>query len=266
MRGIEIDQAYPDIFSSSDAHLLASMQGAPLSFETRRRVVRANEPVYQSVYLCRGFAGRYRADKLGRRQIVAIQIPGDFVDLPSFALGHLDHDVETLSAVTAGALPHEMIAELRLAAPLLYDKLWRISLIDAAIHRYWVFRVGRLVGRARVANFFAELLVRLFARRLCGMDGFDMPINQSELGEACGMTAVHANRMIGELRAEGICSFTGSELRNHDIAGLVATGQFDWDYLFLPDRTAAVLAEITGKLPRPPLKGDEDWVGEKSMP
>lgn len=264
MQGIEIDQAYPDLFSHSDANLLRSLEGAPVAFAARQRVVRAQEPVFQSVYLRQGFAGRYRADRLGRRQLLALQVAGDFVDLPSFVLGHLDHDVETLSAVSIRGLPHATIADLRLSAPALYDKLWRISLIDAAIHRYWVFRVGRLVGRARVANFFAEIFTRLYARGLCGLDGFELPINQTELGEACGMTAVHANRMIAELRAEGICSFTSAGVRIADLPGLLRTGQFDWDYLFLPEEVSVTLAGLAGRLPRRPDTGEAAWVGEKA--
>lgn len=262
MGGIELDRAYPGLFSKSDAHLMESLQGPEMTFGPRQRVVRANEPLGQSVYLRSGFVGRYRSDRQGRRQILALQIPGDFVDLPSYVLGHLDHDVETLGNVSTTALPHQAIGHLKQSAPALYDKLWRISLMDAAIHRYWVFRVGRLVGRVRIANFFAETLVRLYARGLCGLDGYVLPINQSELGEICGMTAVHANRMIGELRAEGICTFADSQVRLDDFAALVAAGQYDWDYLFLPDAISLRLSELAGRKSRPAGAGDEHWTGQ----
>lgn len=154
-----------------------------------------------------------------------------------------------LSAGTLSAIPHTSIGHLRESAPELYTKLWCISLLDSAINRYWVFRVGRLVGRARIANFFAEMFTRLHARGLWGRDGFQLPINQGELGDICGMTAVHTNRMIAELRAEGICTFRDAEVRDAevriaDLPGLFAVGQFDWDYLFLPETLSAELAAM----------------------
>lgn len=251
MAGIDIDRAYPGLVSQSEAQLLAALMGSEATLGPREYVARAHDLQGRSVYLARGFVSRCRSDQRGRRQILALQIPGDFVDLPSYRLGHLDHDVETLGTVSVRGLPHCAISHLRQAAPALHDKLWHISLIEAAIHRYQVFRVGRLAGRARIANFFAEMLVRLYARGLCGLDGYELPISQCELGEACGMTAVHTNRMIGELRAEGICTFSGCEVRLGDFAALVAAGQYDWDYLFLPAATSAALARLAGRTPAP---------------
>lgn len=247
MTGIALGRAYPGLMTSGEAQLLTSLMAPPCTTALRQRITRANQSRTEVYYLSKGFVGRYRADRLGRRQILAIQIPGDFFDLPTYVLGRLDHNVEALSPATVQSIPHATIGHLREAAPAIYDKLWHISLLDSAIHRYWVFRVGRLVGRARLANFFAEMFTRLYARGLCGRDGYDLPINQVELGEVCGMTAVHTNRMVGELRAEGLCSFRGAELRIHDLAGLFACGQFDWDYLFVENELNAELSALNGK-------------------
>ena len=265
MTGIALDQAYPGLLASGEAQLLTSLMGPPRAVEMRQRITRRNQPQNDVLYLSEGFVGRYREDRLSRRQILAIQVPGDFFDLPSYALGRLDHDVEALCQGAVRAIPHATIGQLREAAPALYHKLWHISQLDAAIHRYWVFRVGRLVGRARLANFFSEIFTRLYARGLCGPDGFKLPINQSELGEVCGMTAVHINRMVGELRAEGICSFRGAEVRIDDLSGLFATGQFDWDYLFVQDELDAELSALTGKRPRVAVPKDDQYGGKRTV-
>ncbi|ARJ69953.1 Crp/Fnr family transcriptional regulator [Paracoccus contaminans] len=253
MQGIDIVRAYAGLLSEGDAQLLASFLGTETPLGPRQCLARAHQPLDRSVYLVRGFVSRHRADRLGRRQILSVQIPGDFVDLSSYRMGHLDHDVETLGEGAVRDLSYRAVGHLHQTAPALYDMLWRIVLIDAAIQRYQVFRVGRLAGRARIANFLAEMLVRLYARGLCGLDGYELPISQSELGEACGMTAVHTNRMISELRAEGICSFSGFEVRLNDFAALVATGQYDWDHLFLPAATSAALSRLAGRKPAHPL-------------
>ena len=85
------------------------------------------------------------------------------------------------------------------------------------------------------------MLLRQYARGLCTTERFDLPITQTDLGEACGITPVHANRMVGELREEGICTFSNGVVTVTDFEGLLRAGQCSWDYLFLP-------AEIEGQL------------------
>lgn len=131
---------------------------------------------------------------------------------------------------------------LHAQAPDAFEKLWRISLIDASIHRYWVFRLGRQPGRARVANFFCEMLVRLYARGLCKIGRFKLPLTQTDLGEVCGMTAVHANRMLCELRDEGICTFVAGEVRVMKLAQMFRVAHFSADYLYLPIKVEQELA------------------------
>lgn len=251
MNGISLDRAYSDLFSPDEATLVGRFLDDPIPLRARQRFVRARETLTHSAYLVDGFVGRYRSDWTGRRQFLALQIPGDFIDLPSYMLGRLDHDLDSFTAATICRMPHEKFTALRQAAPDTYDKLWRISLIDAAIHRYWAFRVGRLVGRARIANLFAEIFVRQFSRGLCDQDRFPLLITQNDLAEACGMTPVHANRMLGELRAEGICSLINREVVLHDFPAMVKTGQFEWDYLFLPPDIEAEVQRLCGRSTAP---------------
>ena len=233
MKTIRIDDAYPELFDAKSAAVLASGLDDPVVFGPRQRIVEAQTSLKNAAYLSGGFVGRYRSDALGRRQFLAIQIAGDFIDLPSYRLGYLDHDINSFTAAVIRRMPHTAIDALRVDNPQIYGDLWRISLVDAAIQRYWAFRIGRLMGRARIANLFAEIFLRQFARNLCGPDRCPMPITQAEIGDACGMTGVHVNRMLGELRSEGICKLTAGWLEICDLPRLVKVGQFEWDYLYL---------------------------------
>jgi len=232
--GIDLHRAYPDLITLAEAELLASLKTDRIFLRSRQKAGQPGVRVTQASYLLDGFVGRFRADTQGRRQFLALQIPGDFIDLPAFMLGHVDHDIETLSPATITALPHARIAGLREAAPDIYDKLWHIALLDASIQRYWTFRTGRLVGRARVANLFAEMLVRQYARGLSGLDSCRLPISQTDLAQACGMTPVHANRLLGELREARICLFLDGRIEVLDLPALFRQGEFQWDYLYLP--------------------------------
>ena len=244
MQGLDLHRAYPQLFTRSEADLVTSLQGAAATVRPRHKLVQAGVPVTACSYLLEGFAGRYRADDQGRRQLLGLLIPGDFIDLPTWRLGHSDHEIVALAPARVCTLPHAAISDLRQDAPDLYDKLWQVTLLDAAIERYWTFRNGRLTGRARIASLFAEALVRQYARGLCGLNGCPLPISQTDLAEACGMTPVHANRMLGELRQEQVCLFLDGRVEVMDLAGLFRQAQFDWDYLYLPPEISERLAEI----------------------
>ncbi|ARJ69092.1 Crp/Fnr family transcriptional regulator [Paracoccus contaminans] len=244
--GISLDQSYPNLFTPEDQVFVRALEDDPVSIPPRHALTLRGEPLSHAAYLTSGFAGRFRADWTGRRQLLSLHIPGDFIDLPSFMLFRLDHDIDSFNAITCARLHHDRIAQMRVTMPHLYDCFWRISLMDSAIQRYWAFRVGRLVGRARIANFFAEIFARMFARKLCGTDGFTLPLTQADIGEACGMTPVHANRMLGELREEGTCTLENGRLVIHDLRLLASVGQFEWDYLYLPPQAEAELADLLG--------------------
>lgn len=246
---MRIDRAYSDIFTPRDADILHGIQAPPEIRPARSRLASAHVVLEQSYYLSQGFVGRTRMDRAGRRQFVALQIPGDYVDLPAFTMKRLDHDLESITEVTLRGTPHERLAALRGAEPELFQKLWHVSLIDAAIHRYWIYRIGRLSGRARIANFFCEMYVRLYARGLGTFDGFALPLTQTDVAEMCGITPVHANRLIAELRSEGACDFSGGRVSVGDPALMFRTGQFSWDYLYLPAAVDADLRQLLGLRP-----------------
>ncbi|WP_167626555.1 Crp/Fnr family transcriptional regulator [Paracoccus luteus] len=242
-----LSQAWPDVLTSAEAQFLSDLQGGPQAFRPRQPIMRCEQPVESALYLCSGFAGRYRSDKTGRRQLLALQVPGDYIDLPGFVLGHLDHDLDALGPVVVRGTPHDRLQMLYGQAPELVHKLWRISLIDASIHRYWIFRIGRLAGRARIANFFCEMLLRLYARGLCDFHAFQLPLAQVDLAEACGMTPVHANRMLAELRDEGICTFADGSVQIGKLPKLFQIGQYSWNYLYLaPDLDAEIRGRVIG--------------------
>jgi CRP-like cAMP-binding protein len=175
----------------------------------------------------------------GNRQLVAIHVPGDFVDLHAFPLRKLDHDVATLTECTVAQFKHAEIEKLILTHPNLGKQLWFSTLLDAAMHREWIFRLGRLGAAGRVAHFFAETERRL---RMVGMsDGqnFALPLQQSDIASACGITPVHANRVLRDLRERGIVTVGHGRVQISDLAALHREAEFDEQYLYPTEAKAA---------------------------
>jgi CRP-like cAMP-binding protein len=244
MAELKLDCVYPDLFTPAEGGLLSAIQDPPELWEAGQRLIQATVPLSASIYLTQGFLGRFCTDNRGQRQFLGLQIPGDYVDLPAYMLGYLDHDIDTIGNVVIRRTPHKEIRALSTRKPNTFQKLWQISLIDASIHRYWAFRLGRLGGRARIANFLCEMLVRLYARGLCEIDRFKLPLIQSELGEICGMSGIHTNRMLAELREEGICIFVGGEVRVMNLAQMFRVAHFSAHHLYLPPEVEQELAAI----------------------
>lgn len=246
-----LDQAYPDLFSAADAQFIASLLDEPFSVRSRTRVIRANVPLNKSLYLKRGMVGRHATDRQGRRQFVGIQISGDYFDIAAYLLKSLDHDVVTLCDSEVAPTTYDRLDMLRDERPDLYRKLWKISLIDASIHRYWIFRIGRLAGKARIANFLTEMFVRLYARGMCRPDSYDLPLSQNEMAEINGMTAVHVNRLLGELRLDGLCTMTEGTVSLGNLPALARAGHYSPDYLYLAPEITAEVRQLLGLRPAP---------------
>lgn len=221
--------------SSGDFDALESSVAEIRNVPARKTIARTGQPISFSTYLMEGVICRYMDDLEGERQLVAVHFPGDFVDLHGYPLGHLDHDIATLTACKIALVPHTNLDTLVASRPLLAKLLWFSTLLDAAMHREWIFRLGRLEAVARVAHFLCETEARLAAVGRSDGSTFLLPMTQPDLGEACGMTAIHMNRMLRELRNRKLAEVSKGKVRIVDQAGIRKLAEFDPTYLFFDD-------------------------------
>jgi len=198
----------------------------------RRTVIRHGAPLDISLYLVRGYMCRTIDNNQGDRQLVSIQVPGDFVDLHGYPLRVLDHDVSTLTEAEIAVVPHANLDTLVAEEPALARKLWFSTLLDAAIHRQWILKMEELTAARRVAHVFAELWHRLDMVGLGRRDGLRTPLIQADLADMCGTTSIHMNRALGQLRKEGIAEFRRGAVYVRDRSRLEAFAGFNPDYLY----------------------------------
>ena len=203
------------------------------TLEARTTFVRAGEQLHQSALLIEGIMSRYIDDRRGLRQLVAVHVPGDFVDLHAYPLHVLDHDVATMTAATVAIVPHAELDLINQEMPQLTRKLWFATLLDAAIHRAWLFRLGRLDAVGRVAHFLCEINARLVSAGLSDGRRFALGLTQSDLAEICGITTVHVNRVMRALREERLCTFRSSLVEILEPERLAARAEFNPGYLYI---------------------------------
>lgn len=201
-----------------------------------RVIVKAGGDLKMCTLLLDGLICRYKDLRSGQRQITALHVPGDFLDLHSFTLKRLDQDVMTLIPSRIALVPHEAIKDITENHPHLTRLLWFMTNLDAAIHREWELSLGRRTAIARVAHLFCELHVRLGIIGRAKDTGYDLRLTQGEVSECVGLTPVHTNRVLKELRTEGIAEFRNGRVHIHDLEALRRIADFDPAYLYLERR------------------------------
>jgi CRP-like cAMP-binding protein len=204
-----------------------------IDYPADKTIIRAGERLTFSTLLIEGILCRYKDLKDGQRQITELHVTGDFADLHSFTLKRLDHNVMTLTPCRVGLVPHERLEEITRKLPHLTRLYWFSTNLDAAIHREWEVSLGRRTAISRMAHLFCELQVRLTIAERADEAGYDLPLTQTDLAECLGLTPVHVNRTLKELRERNLVSFRGGRVHIHDLRGLERVAEFDPAYLYL---------------------------------
>jgi CRP-like cAMP-binding protein len=194
-------------------------------------IVREGERPSQSCLIIEGYACRSKTTDSGKRQILSIHIPGEIPDLQSLHLHVMDHDLTTQSRCTVGFISHDSIRALTRERPLIADALWRETLIDAAVFREWIVNVGRRAAVSRMAHLLAEIGVRLEAIGLAEGRRYELPMTQIDLADALGLSSVHVNRVIQELRRDGLIEMHKHTVALLDLPRLTKLADFDALYL-----------------------------------
>jgi CRP-like cAMP-binding protein len=201
-----------------------------------KTIVRAGVTLTHSTLTIEGVISRYKDLSDGQRQIQELHLAGDFTDLHGFLLKRLDHNVGTLTRARIATVPHDALRRISEEEPHLSRMLWFSTLLDSAIQREKILSVGRRPALARLAHLISELYLRLDTVGLVEQSSFALPITQLDLGDATGLTSVHVNRMLKQLRDDRLVTFRGGQVSVHDLARLQQVAEFDPTYLYLERR------------------------------
>src|SRR5687768_8880993 len=225
-----------DRISDDEAAILRDSIAEIIELPPGKVLVRAGVELSVCTLLFDGIVGRYKDLADGQRQIMELHVTGDFLDLHSFLLKRLEHNVGSMTPVRMAIVPHEAIRKITEEQPHLTRILWFSTLLDAAIHREKILTVGRRSAVARLAHLFCELAVRLGIVGKADETGYRLDLTQTDLADVTGLTAIHVNRMLKKLRDGGLMTFRGGEVVIHDWEGLQRIAEFDPAYLFLERR------------------------------
>jgi CRP-like cAMP-binding protein len=213
---------------------IAAIRTLPIvvrQWEAGRAIVSDGDRPTDCCLIIEGFCVRSKTTVSGHRQILSIHIAGEIPDLQSLHLHRMDHDLIPLVSSTLGFINHTSLRALTRARPNVAEVLWRDTLIDSAIFREWIVNVGQRPATSRLAHVVLELRKRLAVMGRVRGGTFEMPLTQEQVGEALGITPVHANRIIKQLRDESIVDVNRGRVTVLDETKLEELGQFDDLYL-----------------------------------
>lgn len=220
-----------DSVSSRERDALAAAVGEIRIHPAGDTLIRAHRMTESSTLLISGMLGREFTMAEGKRQIVALHVAGDFVDLHSLLLKKLDHDVTALTDVKVALFPHSGLRRITETEPHLARMLWLLTVVDAAVHREWIARQGHSAA-VKVAHLLCEMQTRLAIVGLATDQGFAFNLTQADIADMTGLTAVHVNRTLRKLREAGLAVVRDGFASIPDQQKLRDFADFDQTYLY----------------------------------
>ena len=217
--------------SDEDIETIRALPITVRDYPAAREVVCDGQRATDCCLIVDGFCFRSKTIADGKRQILSIHIPGEIPDLMSLFLHVMDHDLSTLTACRLGFIRHEVLRQLHRRRPAVAEMFWRDTLIDSAMFREWIVNVGQRPAPARLAHVMMELRERLRVIGRVEGNNFEMPLTQEEIGEALGITGVHVNRVIRQLREDGIVELQRGRVNVLDEHKFQELADFDHRYL-----------------------------------
>lgn len=234
--------------------LLPDDESAIRAFRVRTQALGPGEDIVRqgdrpdvAVIVVSGMLARYHTLESGERQYISFHIAGDMPDVQSLLLTVMDHSLCALDTAEVGLIPHQELREAFSRQPALCFAFWRSTLVDAAIFRSALTNNSARASTTRLAHLLCEQYYRARDAGLTQDQSCSLPMNQTELGQALGMSLVSVNRALKKLRADGLVDLRGGILSVLDWRRLQQVAGFDPTYLYIADESEGSRLRLSGR-------------------
>ncbi|RYG89572.1 MAG: Crp/Fnr family transcriptional regulator [Alphaproteobacteria bacterium] len=225
--------------TDEDASALEKATARPRRYVARQDLIREGDEPGPMFVVLEGWVCRYKILPSGTRQIMAFLMPGDACDLHIKLLAEMDHSIQAITTAMVATVSRGDMQAMMHKHPNVASAMYSAQLIDEGIMRAWIVSMGRRSSVERVAHLVCELYLRARSIGLAGEGEFALPLSQLVLADALGMTAVHINRVLKELRLAGAMALKRGSVIILDPIKLVQIAGFDENYLHRRLRHAA---------------------------
>ncbi len=221
------------VLSDEERRSILAWERKIVEYMPEEPIAREGEVMEASAVLLSGFAFRQKVLEDGSRQILALHIPGDFIDLHSLILKPLDHGIVAVNhAIVAKVLHTAIVRSMERCPRLGLSFMWDIAL-DGAIARQWMVTMGQRSAYEQLAHLVCELYFRLKRVGLVTQNSFELMLTQSELADICGISSIHVNRSLKALQRDGLVIREKRRVILPELEPLIDAAGFDPAYLHL---------------------------------
>ena len=217
--------------TDAEVRALEGATSRPHAYPARKDLIREGDQPGAVLVILEGWAFRYKVLPNGTRQIMAFLMPGDACDLNIGMLAEMDHSIQTQTKAQVAKIERDTMDALMSGHPGIARAMYIAQLIDEGTLRAWIVSLGRRSSVERVAHLLLELYIRGVRSGIAGGDEIELPLSQVVLADALGMTPVHINRVLQDLRRSGAVELRRGVLRINNPGALTRVSGFDDGYL-----------------------------------
>lgn len=225
--------------SAEDVDALARATARSRKIAARKDLIREGDRPGPVFVILDGWACRYKILPSGTRQVLAYLMPGDSCDLHVGLLAEMDHGIQTITPALVATIDRGDMDALLERHRAIEKAMYVAQLVDEGTMRAWITSMGRRASIERVAHLMCELYLRARNIGLAPDTEFALPLSQLLLADSLGMTPVHLNRVLKELRLSGAMTLRRGSLLITDPSKLIQIAGFDENYLHRRLRPAA---------------------------
>jgi CRP-like cAMP-binding protein len=221
-------------FTETERSIVLALPATVKQLGPEQNITREGDKPTHGCAVVSGFLYRHKP-VTDKEQILSFHVPGDLPDLHSLHLPRLDHGLSSAGLSTIALIPHSALNAMLDSSPRLTHAFWRESLVDASLYWEWVASLGARDALQRLAHLICEFAARLEIVGLLKNNAFDIPFTQAQISQAAGLSVVHVNRTLQELRKRRLITWSGTTVTLLDRKQLEWIADFAPEYLQLPD-------------------------------
>jgi CRP-like cAMP-binding protein len=223
---------YSDMTDADEA-VLAQLAGQTREHLRGSEIVSAGQMMASTLIMRKGWAVRYKTLEDGRRQILNVLLPGDIFDLQVLVAAEADHSVMAVTDVSVFSVPPSAMRKMLVGSGALTMAFWWTQVQEEAFLREQIVRNGRQTARESVGSLLMELHRRAQIVDEATELGFKLPLTQTHIADALGLTPIHTNRILRRLVSDGYIGRDRNWIWFKDADALATLCEFDPGYFHL---------------------------------
>lgn len=217
--------------SVAEQELLDSLEKSPKEYSKNTLLWSQGDASEAFYSVKKGWAYSFRDMEDGTRQVLDVYVPGDIIGLRDFGFQKRVSGLKLLTNSVLCAFPKPRLTEVFAESLLLCNIFFMIASRDQAILIERLVNLGRRSAREKLAHFLVEMARRLEKTNIRVANHLHLPLTQTLLADALGLSVVHVNRTFHELKEEKLVDAPNSGIMLLDIEGLKKVARFDPSYL-----------------------------------